>query len=72
MILPKDGDRSWTRDMWKFFHRYGRCIDRAFRESGSLDKQMLDMLVYGRGEYTPDQLQTDAERVSQLMNGLKP
>lgn len=72
MMLPQDNDRSWNRFVWKYFHRLGRCVARASRESGFQDAVFLDALVYGTGIYTPEQQAIDAERCQQLMLGLKP
>lgn len=70
MILPKENNRSWNKVMWKYMNRLGRCIDRARNESGSLDKQLIQMAVYGTNMYTPEEQKIDADRIAQLMSGL--
>ncbi len=63
---------NYAKFMWKYKHRLHRCAARALRESGSFDKQMEDMVIYGTGFYTNEQQKIDALRTRQLMEGLKP
>lgn len=72
MIVPKDGDRSWTKPMWKYLNRFYRCHKRALSESGSFEKQLTDIFIYGTGYYTPEQQEDDTKRTMELMRGLKP
>ncbi len=69
MYIPKDNDRSWTKSVWVYMHRLYRCTERAMRESGSWEKQMEEMVVYGTGYYDPE---ADQKRIAELMCGLKP
>lgn len=72
MILPVRTDRSWNKATWRYFQRLRRCMDRAIRESGSLDIMIQDSLMYGRGIYLPEDAARDAARTAELMRGLKP
>lgn len=71
VIVPKDGNRSWPRDVWKYFYRLGRCMERAALESGNVENMLCDLIVYGTGFITPEQQECEATRIAELMHGLK-
>lgn len=68
MIIPKDGDRTWTRDMWRFFQRMDRCINRIMCDK--FNKYFADMLIFGNGEY--EVTEEDQQKISDLMAGKRP
>lgn len=65
-------DRSLNKELWRITHRIDRCIRRALKETGVLEKQLMDLTIYGRSFYTPEQQATVQARVVELMQGLKP
>lgn len=67
-IVPRNTPRAY----YQHLSRLWRCIARAQRESGSMQRVMGDTLIYGQGAYTQEMQQVDTDRTMQLMEGLKP
>jgi len=72
MILPSDANRKWNKATWQYMRRLGRCMDRAMQETGVMEKQMLDLIIYGKAIQTPEDSEKVSKRTTELMNGLKP
>ena len=68
MIKPKNDDRTWTKAIWKFLHRYERCVNRVM--GPKLEKAITDQLLYGYGQW--EITEADSFEVAEWMKGKKP